>query len=280
MNNPVFHYELRRLRWPRAHSIRWLQGYIRRISFVVPLILGLLAGGLSLVASRFAFWFIFPVVAICVLVTLAADMYYVLITINSISRQIESGHWEMLRVTTLDERQIIAAQYAVAQIRAWRVAAGEVGLRTFLGITVLVSVGYYQIAYGSRYWDTLDSALSIASLVGVIIVFIAEPIWRMQTISAIALAVSASGSNIATAALTAFGSVMGLHIVEVSLIWSMMFTSFRILQTIALYRYDLVVTNLSTCLSIILTTALLAAFFRFVQRLALRRALYAAFRNR
>lgn len=259
-----------------------LQRYIWRVSFVVPLVAGLLVAGLAFGATRYAFYFFFPALAICVLVSLAVDTHNVLVTINSISGQIASGHWEMLRLTTLERSQIINAEYSIAQVRAWRATALEVGLHAFVGITYFFSFGFNQLAYGSRYWDELNLFLSFAALVGVILAFIAEPIWRMQAISAVALSISAQGGSTSSAALTAFGAVVGTRIVEATLLWSALFGSFRIFVLVLSYvrDFDRTLSNLMLCAATLFTTALLAFFFRVVGRLALRRALFAAFHPR
>src|SRR5258706_8303530 len=139
--NPVFDYELRRVGWPRSRQD------LKRYSIVALLSMhGLIA--LLWLAERLVYslggyplhptTFLYTLIAIATLgLAILSDLYYAVATVGNITRQIESGEWDLLRVTALHSNSILTAEYAVAQLRSWPVMSLEVALRTAGGVFVV-----------------------------------------------------------------------------------------------------------------------------------------------
>src|SRR5262245_28395606 len=116
--NPVFDYELnhvRRLSTPES---------LKRFSLFILLGLNIPIAALWILylvlnspatTSPFGISNIVPflsfVQGLNLLIPIGADLYYVSISANSINRQIDSGHWEMLHLTHMREQDMITATH-------------------------------------------------------------------------------------------------------------------------------------------------------------------------
>src|SRR5260221_9123529 len=142
-DNPVLNQELKRIPWSQKRS-----GVRRYFGIVVGIILLATAGiwclnaigfcqqlytkscDLFLAAEHgFSTVFFAAMIIFSTFVGLFLDIYYINLPARRLLREKESGSWDILRTTALPGSKIIAAKYAVAQLRAWRVLAIEVALR-------------------------------------------------------------------------------------------------------------------------------------------------------
>src|SRR5712664_1603827 len=94
--NPVFDYELRRVGWPR--SVDDLKRYSLYVLVALHIVLGIgwLLGRLSY--SPLGLWasiLTYAVIAASsIVITIVADVYYMLMTIGAFSQEINSGQWD------------------------------------------------------------------------------------------------------------------------------------------------------------------------------------------
>ncbi len=246
--NPVFEVELRRVR--RLRSAASLTRYSRAVLLVPFLALiawWLLnvwafaqASGYEKFAAYFAFTTACNILGIVIflfalVMMLALDFYAVVVSINTIGHDISLGQLDLLRLTDIQAKDYVAAKYATAQIRAWRVLALEVAAR-LLGIVLIIAASTYMSSwsYGgccvySRYvmvWPLVEEfanslnthplrTLANAAVIGLLVAaYIAEPVWRMRAVTALGLAISARLRNLPVAALTAFGGLVFIHVVQ------------------------------------------------------------------
>src|SRR5262249_19323827 len=76
-------------------------------------------------SMNFTFW----VMAASVLITPVLDFLSISAALNSISAEISTGRWDLLRMTLLRPTQIVAAKHGAAQVRVWRPTMLLVGVR-------------------------------------------------------------------------------------------------------------------------------------------------------
>ena len=80
-----------------------------------------------------------------------------------------------MRITQLREQDILLAEYAIAQIRAWRLMSLELGIR----IAGLVFAALFNLQLVVILVVTLPVSIYLAIL---LVGYVAEPLWRMQAI--------------------------------------------------------------------------------------------------
>src|SRR5579859_3026332 len=143
-DNPVLIYKLKRVSWSCKRS--GLRRYVLIVLgiFVLAIaaicawdVLGLwVRYGYLDVAVQEIFYSVFfnAILAVSTLIGLFLDLCYINLPARQLLREKESGRWDLLRTTALPGVQIIAAEYAVAQLRAWRVLAIEVALRAAISV--------------------------------------------------------------------------------------------------------------------------------------------------
>jgi hypothetical protein len=174
-------------------------------------------------------WLAIPVVL--PVAALILDVYSMAVTLNNIGHETSTGQLEMLRLTPLSANAYVAAKHSVAQIRAWRVLVVEVAVRMLSVVVIIIGFTFisefypyyvqiaplYEITRSFKYHPLGTTALLITLLIFVI-VYIAEPLWRMRVLTAIGLAISARSRNLPFASLAGFGAIVMFHLVQVSII--------------------------------------------------------------
>ncbi|MEP7288718.1 MAG: hypothetical protein ABI947_23445 [Chloroflexota bacterium] len=199
--NPVFDHDLRQVRWFRGQGSlkRGLYQLLGVCGLITVLWLMFSATG-RLGPNPFAYRYrIFYVLrfgpTLSLIVSLLADVYYTMITVNSINSQIESGQWDLLRLTTLHEQDILAAKYSTAQLRGWRIMQWD---RAFQTVPALINVLW---AFSSGF---IYSEFYLIFPLSTFIMGFWVPLWRMRAVTALNLAVSSKVHN------TTFGALAGL----------------------------------------------------------------------
>ncbi|MEP7288716.1 MAG: hypothetical protein ABI947_23435 [Chloroflexota bacterium] len=288
-SNAVFERDLRRVRWLRRP--RALVMYSAYLLIGIPLIEAVLfaldyfrkMAALQLdryYSTDFDLWFVLILLA-TFLISAAADLYYLVVTVNSINRLIESGEWDSLRLTPIPERDLVLGKVAVAQVRGWRLMTLDMALR-LCGIVVIVA-----LAVSTTNILQVRHELSTLLDAGIILVFCAayvlEPLWRMRTIVAVGIALSAGIRNLAFAVLAGLAAVFALHIVQFFVIGFTISSLYAITFAFAIAADRRFETHLFTSLAGLLLTGAFAFalnyYYRQVQEAALRRAFRWAFKT-
>src|SRR5215510_3131782 len=120
--NPVFEYDLRRVRWLRTP--RGLRRYSLYLLIGIPLALIVLelSNAISYGSTvytngnyvdRLAVDLVWLIGLATVVVVFVADMYYLAVTIASLNRLIDTGQWDVLRLTALRNEDLLLAKYAI-----------------------------------------------------------------------------------------------------------------------------------------------------------------------
>jgi hypothetical protein len=198
---------------------------------------------------------------------LCADLYYVGITSNSINVDKASARWDLLRVTTLPEHSILAAVYAMLQIRGWRVMALERAIAVAFALgNLLFFASYYLEVQASDPIGLLPPFLAVVAAFFI-------PMWRMQAITALGIAASSRVRQASLAALITAVCIIPLHIpVGLNLLDSLAYVPIFVflLQFAPALMYAIVF--------LVSYIALPMFLYWLVKTLSLRYALRAAFR--
>jgi hypothetical protein len=246
--NPVFDYELRRVKRLATPGRLWLYSAVLQ---AIPLVLIPSFYFLSLIIMRqvylsnssyytyglYSNWSGFAGVTLFGAGVLAffGGIYYMAVSIYSINKQINDGHWDMLRLSPLAETSVLRAKETIAHIRAWRLMQVEVALRltpVIIGGLLLVFdprdmaqgnsiVGQTSFLESMARGFAERPLATLAQLVTLVVfpyVWIMEPRWRMKTITALGLALSARVRNLSMASVAAFFGLLGFHVAQAVLL--------------------------------------------------------------
>lgn len=211
-NNPLFVFETRHL--PQGTSAASLLKSSRTAVLVAGAALLLVWLVIVLYSSRFTRYsnsleFAFMVAGLSVLAGFALDFSSIANALNSISGEITTGRWELLRLTMLTPKQIVAAKHGVAQVRAWRLMTLIVTLRVISMLLIALSVLITFLDDTGIFFGMPVATFIVAMLVsgGIGLLFSLEPYWRMKTVTALGVAASARARQPLSTLLVAVGTL-------------------------------------------------------------------------
>jgi hypothetical protein len=180
------------------------------------------------------------IVMLTVGVSLGADVYYMMLTTDGISRYSISGHLDLLKLTSMKQPAILKAIYAVFQIRVWYMMMVEMAIRVLGAFLILFPVIWtlspnfqnlnnaeLDISNITELMCTIGFLLMIVLIIGlvgtVVVGYIVEPLWRMRALVALGLSISARIENPAFSIIAGFLSAFAIRILELIIIVSLMF---------------------------------------------------------
>lgn len=213
-NNPLFALEARRVR--RGESSKSLIDYslllivvVCVLGFLLWLFLALSSRGSRQSATMSDYFLSLFVLSLAA--AFALDCVAMTSSIGSINGEITSRRWDLLRLTAMESKQIVAAKYGVAQVRAWRTMVLIVALRITVvlmgGLTIALGIFSDPGRYFSLDLPPLVAAFLLINAAGCAGFYIVEPFWRMRTVTAIGLAVSARVGHIVSSVVFGVGAL-------------------------------------------------------------------------
>ncbi len=280
--NPLF--ELERKRLPGLYRLEDIKRYTTR-SVLIPAMLSMF-GCFCMQSSMGAGLISIVLIFLTVGILIGTDMYYTMLTMRTISRYQLNGQWDILKITPLTKQQIFVAVYAISQIHAWRMMIIEVAIRLFGALVVflgvLTSLATSLSRSGFRGIDLVELLIIFLALIVLGIVYVVEPLWRMRTLVAVGLAISARIRSVTLAAVAGFGSTLTLHITQVVLLVGLTIIFSRIVTSGAsgsvYYDSSMVQPMLLVMSFIAVSAALLFVLYKVVQFLSIQDTLHSAFR--
>jgi hypothetical protein len=244
-DNPVFDFELRRIKHLGTPSRLWLYSVLVQVVPMALLSAGYLlgfahafqarvqAGNLGAIYGFGQAWESASVLLFggAVLMALLGDLYYLMVSAYSINQQINNGHWDLLRLSPVSERAVLDAKEAVALIRAWRVMNVEVMCRLLLvTLGVLLATfspqdivrdsnlfgrySFWGTLIGSFWQQPFNTSIALSTVLVTLWVWIVEPRWRMRSVVGLGLAISARVHSITMASVGALFGLLGFHILQ------------------------------------------------------------------
>jgi hypothetical protein len=220
-NNPLFALEVRRVR--RGESAKSLIDYSLLIVAVICasglllwLFLALSSGGSRQSATLSDYFLI--LFGFSLLATLTLDYVAMTSSIGSISSEITAGRWDLLRLTAMESKAIVAAKYGAAQVRAWRTMVLIVGLRIAVvlmaGITTVMLVVSELRRFMSFDIPLPAMIMLLIAAAACAVFYIVEPFWRMLTVTAMGLAVSARVGHAASSVVFGVGALAAFWLAQ------------------------------------------------------------------
>ncbi len=217
-------------------------------------------------------------VGLSFLAALALDYTSMAAALNSISGEIAAKHWDLLRLTSLTDEQIVLARQGVAQSRTWRLMVFVVTLRVATSLSLLLTfLLLLDRARPLNLFAAIDLVLLAFGYGWIALfmdaVYIVEPYWRMSAITALAVAISArtqhplASLGAGIAALLVFWLAQG--IVTLLLVGGFFSSLSQLLQ------FDQPANQLSACVPLVFIALALwgiYAFYAVLQSWSLRRA--------
>ncbi|MEO8396477.1 MAG: hypothetical protein ABI700_26015 [Chloroflexota bacterium] len=277
INNPLFALDVRRVRW--GSSARALLVYSgRRVAIICCglLIVWLLVSLRDLQQRSFGdFPFILLIGSF--LASLALDFTSMSSALGSINGEITSGRWDLLRLTLVTVPQIVAAMHGAAQVRAWRLMVLVVAVRAAVVLMLVVSYLIIELnsslVYGSTPVQTWNDITAIFLLLSLGVLYILEPWWRMRTITALGVAISARARQATSGVLAAVAAIFAIWLLQGVIAFALTLAISVILLPLALVEYSAIQFVIISPLAIIgLITVTVYGFYSIVQTWSLRRA--------
>lgn len=216
-DDPLLRYDIRRVRW--GQSARKLTGFSLLAVFVAQLLVILLrAMFVSAAQGQFGSYisfyasgeFIGWLFLVGVFASFVLDIVSMVASVSSIAGDMVAGRWDLLRLSNVRAEQFVAAKCAVAQARAWRVMVVVVAVRVGVLVAILLDSLVVPRPYSRFILFVYQSAY--------LLVYIVEPLWRMQALTGIGMAIAARVGSATGAILTGFVFVLTLWVIQVLLV--------------------------------------------------------------
>ena len=213
-NSPLFRFETRGLSYGRdadALMSRMFQRMRLIVSATMATTLAFIVLGLALSSGdgwyEFLWYGIGALFAAGFLDRFYLDFSAAAMSLDTVSRDIDAGRFDLIALTDVSARNVTRAKYAVAQIRAWRLLATAMGVRlaavmsgaVALIVTPLIAprrddvVDIYA-GFAELFDESADVALASLLVIGCLVillgVYVIEPRWRLYPICAASVAVS------------------------------------------------------------------------------------------
>lgn len=172
---------------------------------------------------------IWLIIAASIGATALLDMTSIRSTLNSISSEVVTGRWQLLRLTLLSTGGIVSAKHHIAQLRVWRLTFALVCLRlAVVMLLLLLTLVLPYIAYGYNYavMDFLyliqtepeSAGLVLLIIVLTLTVYVIEPLWRVKAVTALGMAISAYAFDIPLATLLAVLVVFAMWVLQIMVV--------------------------------------------------------------
>lgn len=212
-NNPVYRYDVRKLKLPddlMESSISWIINAavlvfaVWGIFLLLALVMSSYAPAVIDLVGRLMLLFI----GLNLLNTLTLDIMAVRTTLKSIDDERAQGRWGLLRISGLRMAHIVQAKHSMAQLNIWHSLCVIIGFRLAIllilpGHAFLLHIAFPQFQLFTPLHFSLpeiaDPALmtliGMAVFVIVGVVWLIEPLWRIRALIAASLVAAGAGSS-------------------------------------------------------------------------------------
>ncbi len=144
--------------------------------------------------------------------------------LDSLRQDQHNSLFDLMSLTNLSSQEIIAAKFAIVQIRVWRMMVNVIAFRLtiiwvgFLTLFVLPVFLWNESQILNLYRDVQEAIFISLYLIAFAItaaIYVIEPRWRLRTLAAGSLAVSSQLLEPAFALLSAMGLIIGVWIMQI-----------------------------------------------------------------
>lgn len=238
-HHPLFRLDSRRIRWAwspqRLRRYTW--GLVVGVHLAVFGIWGLLLALYALLAPDRSMFYAdrliydvgLGIVGFMMFIVIAAgillDLVSVQAAVKTINSEMLAGRWDLLRLTSLNERGIVAAKHAGVRLRMWRFTTIVASARLATVVLWLFAtfVAPYLVTGDNAIvqellFDFQEEAFSIVIAAIIValtaLIYVLEPFWRMQSMTALGMVLSAYIVNIPLATLAAMGTMLAIWLLQ------------------------------------------------------------------
>lgn len=191
-SNPLFRIEIRRVRWGQSPAHLWRFGAVV-LAVVIPLVVAFSLLYMRQVYPVFGnnpypceLDFFYGLLILGILASVFTDFACLLFTITGMTPG-QNVMWDMLRLTPSGMRLVVQSRYAIAQIRAWHIAIFVVAFRAGIIATIVL-----YLLSGVPFPNVVTEGITLLPALGVLaLVYVVEPLWRIQALIGIGLRESA-----------------------------------------------------------------------------------------
>jgi hypothetical protein len=295
LTHPVFKLELRRVLWAQSAARlqrRTMRAFASVFFALISLWLLYIYNGHVRASAAGAYltseFMIGTLLALSLLANAILDSVSLFGVLSSISSEIKAGRWDLLRLTSVSEHEIVAAKHSVAQVRVWRTMTIIASLRiTAFALLMLHSTFLPQSTLeNSTVLDTVQDFFRndpIAMLFGLAtfalfwLICIVEPLWRMRAMTALGLAISARVQQVTFAGLAGAVAILTVWVIQYLVLMSVIGTLFWLaVQLIQPPLMSTAVMALLFCMCLVIAFVVYVFYLR-LREWSLRRALRYAF---
>jgi hypothetical protein len=204
-------------------------------------------------------------IAATLLASLLLDYRCMTTAVGSINGEVAARRWDLLRLTSLENAQIVAAKYGVAQVRVWRLMAliigGRIAVALTVGLTEAVLMMTSTEAPARSSGEIVSVLLGQLVVVVVMTIYVIEPFWRMRTVTALGMAISTRAQQHALSVLVAIGALAALWLAQGVILAAMALGVSVIFVPLALVEYS--INGLIFCSPLVFLILLLVTFYGF-----------------
>ena len=276
-HNPLFALETRRVRWGGSAKAMTDYSIVLVGAICVVVVLVWLVIRLSERFPSRVNDFSLILLGASLIASLLLDYRCIATALGSINGEIAANRWDLLRLTEINPRQIVAAKFGAAQVRVWRLMTLITSLRIAVALTLGISVlgiAWQDTTAGVRTTgEIISSLLGQLVLIVVAVIYVVEPFYRMRVVTALGVAISARARSHVSSVLVGVGALAALWLAQGIVITAMAFAVSAILVPLALVEYS--VNSLIFCAPSVFLVILVATFYGFysaVQAWSLRYA--------
>jgi hypothetical protein len=212
--------------------------------------------------------------ALSFLASLALDYTSMTSALGSINGEIIAGRWDLLRISLITIPQIVAAKHGAAQVRAWRLMVTIIALRLAVLLMGVISILLILVHTGTfAFIRPADLILELSLVIAFGLVYLIEPWWRMRTVTALGVAISARTRAPVSAVLAAGGMVFGIWLLQGLIVFALALALTIIIVPLAFAEYSVLETSIIAPLMFIaLVVVTVYGFYSIIQVWGLRRA--------
>jgi hypothetical protein len=275
--NPLFNLEVRRIRWGVSQQALFRYSLWRLAIIGGVLLVIWFFSAIPYLSREGSGDLLLVLMALSLLASFPLDLTFMSAAIGSINGDISANRWELLRLTPLSGQQVIAAKHGVAQVRAWRWMILVIALR--LGMVLIGGATALFLLLRPNTWSymlpsqTISTIISLFFLAVVGAIYTIEPFWRMRSVTALGVAISARTRQQTSSVLAALGSVFALWLLQGIILFALVLTGGSLFSWLALMEAAaLQVVICSPALLVVLVALTVYGFYAVVQSWSLRRA--------
>ncbi|HVO43454.1 MAG TPA: hypothetical protein VMT34_12565 [Aggregatilineales bacterium] len=215
--NPVLEHDLRRIRWSPAALTRFVNVtaiWAATITFMI--CAGIVGYPQSYYGSLINRMAALLFLGVSIAFGLGADLYYGMLPIGGIQREIAGGHWDLVRISLLNPADILAAKFRVAFLRSTRLLLVEIALRAIAGVPLCC---LFVLAIVNSYANQSDvSLMEFAILCLGLAGFLSEPLLRRWTLLWTGIALAMETRDHAAASFLVIITALGLRLAQFTLL--------------------------------------------------------------